>query len=79
MSILNLIGNNLLKNELTDSAIEVYKLNMEEYPASPKVYDSMGKAYAKAGNKKLSIQFYKKSLEIDHNNKRAARMIEKLN
>jgi len=78
MSILNLIGNDLLKNGQTDSAIEAFKLNMEEYPASSKVYDSMGKAYAKAGKKELAVLYYKRSLEIDHNNKRAVRMIEKL-
>jgi tetratricopeptide (TPR) repeat protein len=78
MSVLNLIGNNLLRNDQTDSAIEIFKLNTEEYPASSKVYDSMGKAYARAGKKELAIQYYKKSLEIDHNNKRASRMIEKL-
>ncbi|MFC2164304.1 amidohydrolase family protein [Acidobacteriota bacterium] len=78
VSLLNLIGNDLLKNGLTDLAIDAFKLNMEEYPASSKVYDSMGKAYTTVGKKELAIQYYKKSLEIDHNNRNAVRMIKKL-
>ncbi len=51
---------------------------MHEYPQSGNVYDSLGEAYMKGGQKKLAIQNYEKSLHLDPKNQNAVEMIKKL-
>jgi Tfp pilus assembly protein PilF len=48
------------------------KLNVEEYPKSGNVYDSLADAYAKDGQKEQAIANYRKALEIDPKNQNAA-------
>jgi predicted negative regulator of RcsB-dependent stress response len=43
------------------------------------VYDSLGEAYMKAGNKDEAIRNYKKSLELNPKNDNAKKMLEKIN
>lgn len=38
-------GQSLLDNDLIEEAIEIFKLNAEQFPNSPKVYDNLSKAY----------------------------------
>jgi predicted Zn-dependent protease len=38
-------GQVLLDNDLIEEAIEIFKLNSEQFPNSPKVYDNLSKAY----------------------------------
>jgi Tfp pilus assembly protein PilF len=40
-------------------------LNVEVYPKSANVYDSLGEAYWKKGQEDQAIKNYKKALEID--------------
>ena len=54
------------------------QLNVEAYPASSNVYDSLGEAYMDDGNTGLAIVNYKKSLELDPNNTNAVEMLKKL-
>ena len=68
-----LLGQNKLKE-----AIEVLKMNVKLYPESSNVYDSLGEAYMKDGNKELAIKNYEKSLELDPKNDNAKKMIEEL-
>jgi cytochrome c-type biogenesis protein CcmH/NrfG len=42
------------------------------------VYDSLGEAYMKAGEKELAIQNYEKSLQLDPKNMNAVEMLKKL-
>jgi len=46
----------------------MFKLNVEEYPKSGNVYDSLAEAYEKDGQKDLAIANYRKSLELDPKN-----------
>ncbi len=46
-------------------AIDLLKLNVKIYPDSGNVYDSLGEAYMKSGQKQMAIDNYKKSLEKD--------------
>jgi hypothetical protein len=39
---------------------------------------SLGEAYMEVGNKKLAIEHYEKSLELDADNKNAEEMLKKL-
>jgi CubicO group peptidase (beta-lactamase class C family)/predicted transcriptional regulator YdeE len=59
-------------------AIEVFKKNVHEYPQSSNVYDSLGEAYAKVGQKDLAIQNYEKSLQMDPKNNNATEQLKKL-
>jgi tetratricopeptide (TPR) repeat protein len=67
---INRLGYDLLgrtRPEDLDKAIEVFKLNVDDYPRSANVYDSLAEAYLKKGNKELAVKFYSKALELDPN------------
>jgi CubicO group peptidase (beta-lactamase class C family) len=65
---LNRLGYQLLSMKKVAEAIEILKLNVEMFPQSANVYDSLGEAYMTHNDKELSIANYKKSLELDPNN-----------
>jgi len=75
---LNTLGYRLLYSGKDEEAIEVFRKNVQEYPQSGNVYDSLGEAYAKVGQKDLAIQNYEKSLQLDPNNKNAVDRLKKL-
>jgi len=62
---LTYIGYDLLKEDMIDEAIVIFKLNVEEYPFSSNTYDSLAEAYLKKGNKKLAKKYYLKVLELN--------------
>ena len=74
----NTLGYRLLSRKRVPEAIEILKLNVEAYPASANVYDSLGEAYFVSGNTPLAIQNYEKSLSLDPTNTNAAMMLKKL-
>jgi len=65
---INRLGYELLNANKTDLAIEIFKLNVDSYPQSFNVYDSLGEAYMKQGNKDLAIKNYEKTLELNPEN-----------
>ena len=75
---LNTLGYQLLQAGRTADAIEVFKLNVEMFPKSGNVYDSLGESYAMAGNKELALANYRKSLELDPANTNAREFIQRL-
>jgi CubicO group peptidase (beta-lactamase class C family) len=75
---LNSVGYSLLEQKKIADAIAVFKANVELYPQSSNVYDSLGDAYMANGEKELAIANYKKSLELDPKNKNAVEMLKKL-
>jgi len=75
---MNQLGYQLLRNRKTSEAIEVFKLNVREFPQSSNVYDSLGEAYAAADKKELAIQNYKRSLDLDPTNKNAIDALKRL-
>jgi tetratricopeptide (TPR) repeat protein len=62
---INRAGYWLLERKRVQEAIDLFKLNAEYYPKSANVYDSLGDAYAAAGNKEEAIKAYSKALAID--------------
>jgi len=76
---LNNLGYYLLneKKKIKD-AIEIFKLNVEFYPKNANAYDSLGEAYMIAGEKKLAIKNYEKSLELNPENTNASEQLESL-
>jgi Flp pilus assembly protein TadD len=68
----------LLQSKKVSEAIAVFKVNVELYPNSANVYDSLGEAYMTAGQKDLAMTNYKKSLELNPKNQNAVNMLKKL-
>ncbi|HEX8814134.1 MAG TPA: DUF2306 domain-containing protein [Terriglobales bacterium] len=75
---LNALGYQLLRNKEYAKAIRIFQLNVETYPQSSNVYDSLGEAYADDGNKPLAIVNYQKSLDLNPKNGGAVTMLKKL-
>ncbi|HTZ98290.1 MAG TPA: DUF2306 domain-containing protein [Terriglobales bacterium] len=75
---LNSLGYRLLRANKFEAAIRIFQLNIEAYPKSSNVYDSLGEAYMDAGNKPLAIANYEKSLELNPKNSNGAKMLGKL-
>lgn len=59
-------------------AITVFQRNIQEFPASSNVYDSLGEAYMKVGQKDLAIANYEKSLQLNPKNQNAVERLKKL-
>lgn len=75
---INQLGYRLLRADKLDEAIAVFKLNVDLYPDSWNVYDSLGEAYMERGDTERAIQYYKKSIAINSDNDNGKRMLEKL-
>ena len=73
-----MLGYFLLGKEKIDDAIKTFQLNVEQFPESSNVYDSLGEAYMNNGDKKLAIKNYKKSLKLNPDNNNATEMLKKL-
>ena len=74
----NRLGYVLLQRGRVADAIDVFLLNVEEFPKSSNVYDSLAEAYAAHGDRDLAIANYKKSLELNPKNTNAADAIKRL-
>ena len=75
---MNNVGYELLQNGKIKEAIEIFKINVETYPKEGNVYDSLGEAYLKDGNKNLAIVNYKKSVELDPKNEQGKKVLAEL-
>ena len=77
-SALNQAGYRLLRENKIKEAIILFRLNVDFYPNSWNVYDSLGEAYAASGAKALAVISYKKSLELNPKNTGALEALKKL-
>ena len=75
---LNDLGYRLLGMKKVREAIEIFKLNVETYPASANVYDSLGEAYMISGNKELAIKNYQRAVKLNPQNTAAVEILKKL-
>jgi hypothetical protein len=62
---LNQYGYQLLNDKEQDKAIAIFILNTQRHPKSANTFDSLGEAYALAGDKKNAIINFKKSLALN--------------
>jgi len=76
---LNILGYSLMAKERFDDAIEIFKLNVAEYPDSFNPYDSLGEAYMNIGKKELAIENYEKSIFLNPENENGKKMLAELN
>ncbi|HEX3581315.1 MAG TPA: DUF2306 domain-containing protein [Thermoanaerobaculia bacterium] len=75
---LNSLGYRLLRGKRVPEAIRIFQLNAEAYPKSSNVYDSLGDAYDRAGEKVEAIAYYEKAIRLDPKNYNALAMLRKL-
>lgn len=59
-------------------AIEVLKLGIEALPKAFNLYDSLGEAYLRVGDKKNAAENLKRSLELNPKNGNARKMLEQI-
>ncbi len=74
----NLLGYRLLGEERFEEAIAIFALNVEAYPDSWNVYDSLGEAHMRNGDGDRAIELYRRSLELNPDNSNGVAMLESL-
>ena len=75
---LNTLGYKFIRAKKFREAIRIFQLNVEAYPQSGNVYDSLAEAYMDDGNKPEAIADYQKSLQLNPKNGNAVKMLQKL-
>jgi tetratricopeptide (TPR) repeat protein len=75
---LNSLGYQLIRANKFKEAIRILELNVEAYPQSSNVYDSLGEAYMDDGNKPLATANYEESLHLNPKNTNGMKMLAKL-
>jgi tetratricopeptide (TPR) repeat protein len=65
-------------NHMYPEALEVFRLNIQLYPASSNVYDSYGEALLKTGRKDEAIRMYERALELNPHSQNAKKVLEQL-
>jgi uncharacterized protein len=68
-NLINQVGYQLLFGEKTDEAIAAFKVNVERYPESANVYDSLAEAYERSGRLDLAAPLYEKASTLGQRNK----------
>lgn len=79
---INGYGYQLLGAGKTDEAIEMFRKNVKDYPQSWNVYDSLGEAYDRKGEKKLAIENYQRAQNMTQDpdqKKRISGILTRLN
>jgi len=74
----NLLGYRFLGQDRVDEAIAVFQLNVDHFPDSWNVYDSLGEAYAVKGDTERAIELYRRSVEINPDNTNGVAALERL-
>ena len=67
-NLINQIGYQLLGGGKADEAIAAFKSNVERYPNSANVYDSLGEAYERGGRLDLATPLYEKAQNLSKQN-----------
>lgn len=75
---INGIGYQLMAEGKSEEALQVFKLNVDEFPESFNVYDSYAEALMNLGQKDAAIENYRKSVEMNPANQNGIDMLEKL-
>ena len=75
---INRLGYYELRNENFEMAINYFKININLYPKSSNVYDSLGEAFMKSGDTITAIEYYSKAVSINPENRSSKRQLDKL-
>jgi tetratricopeptide (TPR) repeat protein len=60
----NLLGYQLLQAGNFKDAVAVFQMNVEAYPRSANVYDSLSDGYLAMGNKEEALKYAQKAIEM---------------
>lgn len=63
---MNRLGARFLNAGQIMEAIEIFKMNVAAYPENWGVYNNLGAAYAKAGNRELALKNFEKALKYNY-------------
>jgi CubicO group peptidase (beta-lactamase class C family) len=74
----NRLGYGLLGKKRIPEAISVFEMNTRDFPQSWNVWDSLGEAYATAGQREKAIAAYEKSLALNPKNENGAEALRKM-
>jgi len=66
--VINALGYRYLQAEDFEKAIATFKTNVERYPGSANVYDSLGEAYENKGDSEQAAKNYQKAVELGEKN-----------
>jgi hypothetical protein len=66
-SFINNLGYAFMQNKMNEKAYAFFDMNIENYPKSGNVYDSMGDFYSATGDKEKAIDYFRKALAISDN------------
>jgi hypothetical protein len=78
-NLINQMGYQFLGQGKPEEAIAVFKTNVERYPASANVYDSLAEAYERGGRNDLAEPLYDKARTLGEQNKDPNTAIYKAN
>ena len=77
-NFLNLTGYDHLRGENYRAAISLFRLNVELFPGSSNVHDSLGEAFMLDGQRESAIRSYQRSLELNPENENAREKLQTL-
>lgn len=63
-AIVNQAGYDQLRRGLAEQAVQTFKLNVEAFPDSPNVHDSLGDGYCRAGDAAAGRRSYEQAARI---------------
>jgi uncharacterized protein len=66
-SYVNSLGYSFLQSKMNEKALSFFKMNLDNYPKSENVYDSMGDYYDAAGDKNKAIEYFRQALTVKEN------------
>jgi len=66
-SFVNNLGYGFMQNKQNEKAFAFFEMNIENYPKSENVYDSMGDFYVATGDKEKAIDYFRKALTVQEN------------
>lgn len=78
-NLVNQLGYRFLQNGNAEEAIAVFKTNVERYPASANVYDSLAEAYERGGRLDLAEPLYDKARVLGEQNNDPSLAVYKAN
>ena len=77
-AFLNRLGYSYINAGMTETALRIFEVMVEKYPASSNSYDSLGEVHMIRGDYEAAIKSYRRSLELDPENENAAKMIDRM-
>ncbi len=75
---INALGYQLLRKHQRKEALEIFKLNVKEFPKSSNAYDSLGEAFISLGDTSNAIVNYTRSIELDPTNLSVRKVLNRL-